>query len=187
MKTINDLDPEMLAEECEYLTADELDLLLRVETTIDEGYDILKRNRLARVALDILWEFPEDEVEREIHKSEIGEELDPSEWRFNGEDTITLDLGCPHCPPNLCRECPWTRAHEHQGNDSWRLSCCCDVEFGGVDARGCPCVELDACFLDIYAPDSQDSYDRSARFLEGHIEWAKIIIECEGIELPEEE
>lgn len=109
----------------------------------------------------------------------------------------SVSLGCPHCGEGYpCESCIWTEVvPSKQQEDDGRFACC-HVEFNGHTLEYVANVR-DAGFeavyshtgatLHYYGPaskkDAKKTYERCKKFLEGHIEWAKL--DCWGEEYKE--
>lgn len=147
------------------LTYRENEQLSRVATTAAEAAMILERNL---TLLSIFAHVPSTEA---LHD-------------------VLIPLGCPHCLAvgsyrYQCRNCAWRFAESSReiGSD-----CCGSQGFGGVSLHtvdfvwfGSDSAGLDSCAIRGKYSSAEVRYLRVLRFLLGHIEWAQIVLEREGV------
>ena len=166
---------------CGVLTLDELDRLLRVPTTVSEAEEILIRNDRALVVLDKLWE--------EGFASFM---TDPLTYPHNlSSDSVELPLGCPHCRTSMrtadywnCKGCGWQKYGAVMDKFA-----CLQATFGGYcaeDPGPDQCVSLGVKRIYLREPSSGENYLSARRFLQGHVDWALVLIEIGGIEAEDE-
>lgn len=151
----------------------ELDALLLVTTTVEQAQIIYERNKQLLELLE---------------NSESG----------------TVSIGCPHCVKYGfdwdCADCRWTQVKnmldvvpalgsiiEQMGSNNEELPCC-GFSFGG--SRLCDAaayVYYDDATAGIKIPLYRtDDKPQAVAFLEGHMEWASIVIKLGGTQVPEE-
>ena len=146
-----------------YLTEEELDRLLLIDTTEDQAERILDRNRSAIQC-----------VRRQI------------DGRVS--DRVRIWKGCPHCQDNdeCCDECPWGEAFcILAGPYRDRDSCCLysPFSFGGVLIKQtsirytCDCV--------VCHRRGPVELAASIKYLGGHLDWARVVIAMCGTSVPE--
>jgi len=132
-------------------------------------------------------------------KSEYDENMEEGVPVYS--NTHRIEKGCPHCNISyICKGCIWS---ENRSDKTSPHSSCCAVKFNGVNyndvehgyrtnvlgfsigyAYCWASVEFDDnCVTDFSEADQekiQTTYEKCKKFLEGHIEWAKL--DCWGEE-----
>jgi len=156
------------------LTKEELEILLKVETSVEFANQIIKRNQ---GLLDFLNTLP-------ATKEEIDEWDDDCSFRH------VEHFGCPHCHYEKgvfeCEKCVWQKANPV----SLEKFFCCAITFGGITHEFITSFEY--VYLSYSAdkekiigtvPDDELEYDDYFQeledcktFVKGHIEWAKEVI-----------
>ena len=156
------------------LTDKERDLLRKVETTVEQATQIIKRNQ---TGLDFIKTLPF--TTKEIENYHLN----------NNNDLIVsrlIRLGCPHCDEKFsCEQCSWQIITGM--NTSSFFPCCC-AQFGGVnysDIHNLEDVRIELAWDSIkievlyipkrikYMKKYREDIRLCKKFLKGHIEFAK--------------
>ena len=159
------------------LTAGEATLLLHVRTTLRQARRILRRNTKA---LEIF-------REKDRHRP------------------MTLNLGCPHCRYDddeeelQCYDCRWRQAAHHLTTEHRSLTACEEYvndiaaacmrfSFGGVRGGQQEGIELcsDQVIVRPWCRFSADEREDTELFLQGHIDWANLVLALGGVRAPED-
>ena len=100
--------------------------------------------------------------------------------RLDAIDDNVVEIGCPHCDQYRCPTCAWYAGGRFK---------CSSVTFGGVDLNSQSVV----VYADTYAylvfrdDASEEDVEEARIFLQGHMEWAAMVIAAGGVPWPEEE
>jgi len=146
----------------EALVPEELELLLKVPTTVEQAKQIIKRNKLALRALE-----------------------------FQDYDRIEEGCPhCSHCNGFRCDECAWNLYEQLDEGRTENLLPCCHATFGGLVLDECDAVEVGSDFIKAAEPsdnpEEMGDWLRNGRaFLQGHVEWARAVILMKGIPWPD--
>jgi len=151
--------PEGREVTLEWLTPEELDHLLTIPTTVKQAEQIRKRNQSLALNLETI--------------------LDS----YGNEYTTTI--GCPHCMDVCCNcdSCAWRSLASHMNHSSYF---CLWQTFSGLTSNetvigyGTYSEGSYSCPDKIMEQSRETRRDNALCLLNGHLEWAKAVILCNG-------
>jgi hypothetical protein len=142
------------------LSETEKERLMRIPTSIEEAQQILERNQ------------------------QLLEKLNEA-VRYNSYASASVPIGCPHCRREgiSCAPCAWNVGVA--GRHEPRLMACCFPTFGGVAYVDQTLVKYGVNIAWIEGKPNSIQAECARLFLEGHIEWAMMVIAAGGVPWPE--
>jgi hypothetical protein len=103
---------------------------------------------------------------------------------LDNEETGKTEIGCPHCDCCYCRGCAWQVLAQEYGVRSY---ICCHATFGGISHGTVKGVDYSADVEELTsdAYEDDDAESSACTFLEGHMEWAMLVIAKGGVDWPD--